>query len=112
MTKTHLPQNIQDAIVNAAKPLNPYKVILFGSYAYGEPHKDSDVDIYVVTNDEYVPDSFEEKSKLYSQFSRALDFLYETMPIDIIVHTRPMHEKFKEVDSSFSREILTKGVEL
>lgn len=31
-------------------------IILFGSYAYGEPNKDSDLDIYVV-----VPDSVKER---------------------------------------------------
>lgn len=107
MNKTLLPLDIQDAILNATKPLNPYKVILFGSYAYGQPRKDSDIDFYIVTNDEYMPNSFEEKSRLYSQFSRALDFLYETIPLDIIVHTKSMYEKFKELNSSFSRQILT-----
>ena len=31
-----------------AERFRPEKIILFGSYAYGEPHKDSDVDILVV----------------------------------------------------------------
>ncbi len=26
----------------------PEKIILFGSYAYGEPHKDSDLDLWIV----------------------------------------------------------------
>ena len=28
----------------------PEKIILFGSYAYGEPHADSDVDLLVIMN--------------------------------------------------------------
>jgi predicted nucleotidyltransferase len=32
----------------AAEHFQPEKIILFGSYAYGEPHADSDVDILVV----------------------------------------------------------------
>ncbi len=35
-------------IVEALKPLNPEKIILFGSYAYGNPTEDSDLDICVV----------------------------------------------------------------
>src|SRR5262245_62044889 len=31
-----------------AKQFRPEKIILFGSYAYGEPHQDSDVDLLVV----------------------------------------------------------------
>jgi predicted nucleotidyltransferase len=34
-----------DAIAAAFKPR---KIILFGSYAYGQPHEDSDVDVMVV----------------------------------------------------------------
>jgi len=29
------------------------KIYLFGSYAYGKPDKDSDIDIYVIINDKY-----------------------------------------------------------
>src|SRR5260370_12177031 len=31
-----------------AKKFQPDKIILFGSYAYGTPHEDSDVDILVI----------------------------------------------------------------
>ena len=31
--------------------LNVYKVVLFGSYQYGVPNKDSDLDIAVISND-------------------------------------------------------------
>ncbi|MGD9733010.1 MAG: nucleotidyltransferase domain-containing protein [Desulfamplus sp.] len=36
-------------------------VILFGSYAYGNPHKDSDIDIMVVLDQEGFADSYMEK---------------------------------------------------
>jgi predicted nucleotidyltransferase len=32
---------IKQLIVEKLKPLNPYQIILFGSYAYGMPTKDS-----------------------------------------------------------------------
>jgi hypothetical protein len=32
--------------------------------------------------------------------------------IDLIVHTKPMHEKFIQLGSMFSREVTTKGVVL
>jgi predicted nucleotidyltransferase len=40
---------IKDTIV---KSVDPEKVYLFGSYAYGTPHKDSDYDFYVVLKDD------------------------------------------------------------
>jgi predicted nucleotidyltransferase len=33
-----------------AKKFRPRKIILFGSYAYGQPTEDSDVDLLVVMN--------------------------------------------------------------
>src|SRR5438067_13381382 len=45
--------NIPRAVIrrfarDVAEQFQPDKIILFGSYAYGEPHDDSDVDILVV----------------------------------------------------------------
>src|SRR5438876_9651457 len=45
--------NIPRAVIrrfarDVAVQFQPDKIILFGSYAYGEPHDDSDVDILVV----------------------------------------------------------------
>lgn len=31
-----------------AKEYSPEKIILFGSYAWGKPHKDSDIDLFIV----------------------------------------------------------------
>src|SRR5690242_717853 len=56
--KTHLPHWYRGADVpmsvirrfarDVAERFQPEKIILFGSYAYGRPHADSDVDILVV----------------------------------------------------------------
>jgi len=39
---------IKNTIVKNLKPLNPHKVILFGSYAYGNPNIDSDLDLCIL----------------------------------------------------------------
>ncbi len=39
---------IKSEIPERLKPLNPEKIILFGSYAYGTPNKDSDLSHVVV----------------------------------------------------------------
>ena len=44
-------ENIKDEIIEKLKPLNPNKVILFGSYAYGTPNEDSDIDLFLVKDD-------------------------------------------------------------
>lgn len=39
---------LKHEIVERLKPLNPDKIILFGSYAYGTPNEDSDIDLFLV----------------------------------------------------------------
>lgn len=49
-------------IVEKLKPLNPLKIILFGSYAYGMPTEDSDLDICVISNT--IESKIKEKAKI------------------------------------------------
>ena len=88
--------------------LDPYLVLLFGSYAYGTPHKDSDIDLLVVTNDNYIP-NFNEHSQLYLKISKEIRPIKKQIAIDLIVHTLPMYQKFIEQNSLFALEITTKG---
>ena len=55
-------EKLKKEIVEKLKPLNPEKVILFGSFAYGTPTKDSDLDICVVERD--YKNKWEEKRKI------------------------------------------------
>ena len=41
-------EELKPKIVEALTPLKPKKIILFGSYAYGYPDENSDLDICVV----------------------------------------------------------------
>jgi len=85
------------------------KIILFGSYAYGTPEKDSDLDIMVVTSDESMPRNFSEKSKLYLRVSKLISDIKKQLPIDLIVHTKAMHDEFNSLNSMFAREIRERG---
>jgi predicted nucleotidyltransferase len=89
--------------------LNPYLVVLFGSYAYGTPHKDSDIDLLVVTNDEYFPKNYDERINLQLAVSNHIFELAKQVPVDLIVYSIPMYKKFIEQNSSFAQEITTKG---
>jgi len=42
---------LKHEIVDRLKPLDPDKIILFGSYAYGTPNEDSDIDLFLVKDD-------------------------------------------------------------
>jgi len=43
-------RQIQELAQQIAERFQPEKIILFGSYAYGEPHSGSDVDLLIIMN--------------------------------------------------------------
>jgi uncharacterized protein len=82
-----------------AERFRPDKVILFGSYAYGTPHADSDVDVLVV-----MPARNELDQAV--RISLAID---PPFPLDIIVRT-PKNLRWRlEAGDWFLREVLARG---
>lgn len=45
------PAEIEKVLSEIIARFHPQKVILFGSYAYGQPHEWSDLDLLTVTSD-------------------------------------------------------------
>lgn len=45
-------EKVKYEIVERLKPLNPDKIILFGSYAYGTPNESSDIDLFLFKDTE------------------------------------------------------------
>ena len=105
--KSYLP-----LIVSKLKSIGIEKVILFGSLTSGEVHPDSDIDLIVVTNDDFMPECYREKSEVYLKVSNALTEIARKIPIDLIVYTKPMYNKSNELGSLFSKEISQKGLVL
>lgn len=105
MTKTDIIAQINFSLQH----LNVNKVILFGSYAKGTQTDDSDIDLLVVTNDNFVFESFAQKMEVKLRISNALNSLRRFADIDLIVHTKPMYEKFILLNSGFKKEILSSG---
>jgi len=82
-----------------AERFDPDKIILFGSYAYGKPHADGDVDILVVMR---TRNTLDQAVKI----SLAID---PPFPLDIVVRT-PHSMKWRLAEGeSFLTEITTQG---
>lgn len=92
-------QEIADRIRNG---LQPDKIILFGSHAWGEPTDDSDVDLLVI-----VPESHEPAHRRAARAHRALRGI--SAPSDIIVRTRDEMSRINPVRSSLLYRALTEG---
>ena len=91
-------QRYCDAIVRAFRP---ERIILFGSYAYGKPHQDSDVDVLVV-----MPRAKRHGRRPSLAIRRSIAAGF---PVYILVkEPREMARRLREGDS-FLREITEKG---
>ena len=91
---------LRDRFVEA---LNPVSVYLFGSYAYGTPTPDSDLDFYIVVDDSH-PDTLELMARAYSACSEI-----KQHPVDILVGTRSRFESRRQ-RPTLEGEIYRKGV--
>ena len=84
---------------------NSNRVYIFGSYAYGTPTKDSDLDVAVIVPKSEQP-QYRRSRRGYSKI-RDIDF-----PIEILVFTESEVERAKKVNTSLISTILKKGIKL
>lgn len=91
-------QEITDKIV---KDFQPQKVVLFGSYAWGEPTAESDIDLLVV----------KETNLSTREIAKEIDgsLFPRPFPIDLIVHTPQQVARRMEMGDFFINSILSKG---
>ena len=82
-----------------AERFHPDKIILFGSYAYGNPHEESDVDLLVIMR---TKDAIEQSIRIKWAFKRLFS-------LDLIVRTPRQVERGLKDDNWFLREIIEKG---
>jgi predicted nucleotidyltransferase len=83
---------------------DPEKVILFGSYAYGNPHNDSDIDLFVIMK----PTGAEETTHQRIMNVRAAAKI-PLLPMDVIVRTPQEVEARLAIGDFFIKEILDRG---
>jgi len=104
----NIDQIIND-ITDTLKGEGVEKIILFGSYANGKPKEDSDLDIIIVTTDNYIPVTNREKMELHHKYNLLLKKFRRIIPIDMLVYTKSMYQKLQESGSLFTNEINRKG---
>jgi predicted nucleotidyltransferase len=94
---------IKSYVKKISEEFHPQKVILFGSYAYGKPTSDSDVDLLVVMEDNNHTGrpSLEIRRRIKASF-----------PLDLIVKSPSHVKKRLKMRDYFIRDIFKKGVVL
>ena len=94
-------KSLRPAVQKIVQELNPEKIVLFGSYAYGNPNPDSDVDLLVI-----MKTKASHKDRSWAE-SRLL--LPRPFPVDILVKTPHEVKQGLRTGDFFLKEILTRG---
>jgi predicted nucleotidyltransferase len=92
---------LDEIVRRIVSALEPEKIIFFGSYVYGTPSPDSDVDLLVIMETDARP------ADRYLAVSRLLR--PRPFPLDILVKTPQEIAQALAKGDFFIREIITKG---
>ncbi|MCL2071842.1 MAG: nucleotidyltransferase domain-containing protein [Oscillospiraceae bacterium] len=79
---------------------------LFGSYAYGEPNEDSDLDVYVVVPNEEIRKNRELHSEIFLNIHRKID-----KPFDLLFGDKANFDNRSNLPT-LERKIIRDGVKI
>lgn len=96
-------QEIRSFVDAVTSRFRPASVILFGSYAYGQPRKDSDVDLMVVMN---------HRGSAARMATRIRLACPRSFPMDLIVRTPAEVRRRLRAGDQFLREVTSRGIML
>ena len=82
------------------------QIWLFGSYAYGTPIKDSDLDLYVVLKDDVGTREFDVEVEILRAIGRI-----KTKPVDIIVNKKSKY-LWLATGPTMERKIAREGIKI
>lgn len=103
ISNEELKQTINIIVEKIKNEYKPEKIILFGSYAYGRPNEDSDIDLLIIKNTSERPiDRRVAVRKLVSDPSRLVAF-------EPIVLTPQEIQRRLDIGDQFFQEIIEKG---
>lgn len=95
-------QDIQEITSKIVKEFKPQKVVLFGSYAWGKPTKDSDLDFFVVKDDPI-------KNTREMAIDLETILIDRDVPLDLLVYKPDQVIKRINMNDRFVKKILEKG---
>jgi hypothetical protein len=88
---------------------SPKQVLLFGSYAYGQPDRDSDVDLLIVKDLEQSP--VREAISVRKAW-RPVRAAVGPLPFDLVIASPEEHERRMAHSAGFYDEIVRRGLRL
>ena len=101
MTQKERQKKIQKIADKIAKVYQPEKIILFGSHAWGRPHKWSDVDLFIIKKSG--------KKRWEREYELRKKIFPPKMSVDLLIYTPSEIKKRIAIGDFFVRDIINKG---
>lgn len=89
--------------------VSPYKIVLFGSYAKGKAKPDSDIDLMVILDSNYLSRTNGERNERDRSVEDLLIGVRYRYGMDLKIFSRADYKKLKDKDSFFVWEIERTG---
>ncbi len=96
-------------IINQLEQIDPYKIILFGSYANGTVSEDSDIDLIVVLDSLEISKNYEERMRNKLKVRRCIYDLSKKIAIDLVIYTKAEYDIISNNENSFFYDIKNTG---
>ena len=103
---------IKREIINLLENQKLKKVLVFGSYAHGKAHDDSDIDLLVILDKRGISKNYKEMLINKKNISAQLRKLRKIIPVDLLVYTIDEWIMLKNSGSSFVKQIENEGIRL
>jgi predicted nucleotidyltransferase len=101
--------SILNDLIDSLKASDPYKIVLFGSYANGNETENSDIDLMVILDNNDVSKTYEERQNKKLYIRKLVREINYRMPLDILVYSKEELKRIKEYGNYFIDEIERTG---
>ena len=101
--KNQTQETIQDIVQKIVASYSPQKVILFGSYVYGKPDQNSDIDLLIIKDTKKRP------IERWMEVKRLVRDRQREFSVSPLVYTNQEIKKRLAIKDFFIQEVLEKG---
>jgi predicted nucleotidyltransferase len=101
--------SILNDLINSLKVSDPYKIILFGSYANGKETVDSDIDLMIILDNNEVAKTYEERQNKKLYIRKLVREINYKIALDMLVYSKEEYKILKEYGNYFIDEVERTG---
>lgn len=105
-------KNVLNEVKTLLQVVNANKAIVFGSFATGTIHAESDIDLVVILNQEGISPNYNNLLRNRMKINSLLRNVREKIPVDLLVYTKDEWELLLASGSSFINDINNNGLRL